>query len=69
MDFQDGLDLIDLSGYHQVGTMDDLFIKTREWGVLTEIRGEKIKIIAADATGSYAPPIPLSSRLLWGIIL
>jgi Ca2+-binding RTX toxin-like protein len=48
LDFQDGLDLIDLSGYHQVGTMDDLFIKTREWGVLIEIRGEKIKIIAAD---------------------
>lgn len=45
MDFQDGLDLIDLSGYHQVNTIDDLIIKTREWGVMIEIRGEKLKII------------------------
>ncbi len=48
MDFQDGMDLIDLSGYHQVGTIDDLIIKTRAWGVMIEIRGEKLKIIAAD---------------------
>jgi Ca2+-binding RTX toxin-like protein len=48
MDFQDGMDLIDLSGYHQVGTVDDLIIKTRAWGVMIEIRGEKLKIIAAD---------------------
>jgi Ca2+-binding RTX toxin-like protein len=48
MDFQDGMDLIDLSGYYQIGTIDDLFIKTRAWGVLIEVRGEKIKIIAAE---------------------
>ena len=48
MDFQDGMDLIDLSGYHQVGTVDDLIIKTRAWGVMIEIRGEKLKIIAAE---------------------
>lgn len=48
MDFEDGLDLIDLSGYHQIGTVDDLTLKTREWGVLIEIRGEKLKVIAAD---------------------
>jgi Ca2+-binding RTX toxin-like protein len=48
MDFQDGLDLIDLSGYHQIGTLNDLVIKTREWGVLIEIRGEKLKVIARD---------------------
>ena len=48
INLQDGMDLIDLSGYHQIGTIDDLVIKTRAWGVLIEIRGEKIKIIAAD---------------------
>ena len=46
MDFEDGTDRIDLSGYDQIGTLDDLTIKTRAWGVLIEIRGEKLKVIA-----------------------
>jgi Ca2+-binding RTX toxin-like protein len=51
MDFQDGIDLIDLSGYYQINTLDDLIFKTREWGVLIEIRGEKLKVIA-DGSGT-----------------
>ncbi len=48
MDFEDGIDLIDLSGYQQLGSIDDLEIYTRKWGVLIDIKGEKLKVIAMD---------------------